>query len=101
MGKVKTTKKHRKKLTQKAEPIHSAGHDSFKADSQSVAFDISSMDAKRRERACIVIANIFMSESNNSSVIDRMSTSDLLGKLCMRLIDSSENVRTHAAGAIR
>ena len=102
MGKVKNSKKHRKKLTMKAEPIQqSLVSTGVKVETQNVLADIASMDDRKRERACVIIANIFGSESSNSYVVDKMSTSDLLGKLCMRLIDSSETVRTHAAGAIR
>mmetsp|Transcript_15322 Transcript_15322/g.23072 ORF Transcript_15322/g.23072 Transcript_15322/m.23072 type:complete len:746 (-) Transcript_15322:81-2318(-) len=102
MGKVKNSKKHRKKLTQQLNPIppHPTSS-SPSTDTHNIYIDISSMDSKKREKACILLANIFLLESSNYHAYERMSNMEILGKLCIRLIDNVPIVRLHAAGAVR
>jgi hypothetical protein len=70
-------------------------------DTKTLAADIGSLDVNRRERACVILGTILANYSTNFSYFDRLCSSDLLGKLCLRLVDGSHTVRLHAAGAVR
>jgi tRNA A37 threonylcarbamoyladenosine synthetase subunit TsaC/SUA5/YrdC len=66
-----------------------------------IAADLGSLDGQKRERACVILGNILANYSSNFQYFNHLCTTDLLGKLCMRLVDSSHTVRLHAAGAVR
>lgn len=116
MGKVKNSKKYRKKLQERSQPLPlpdtatplSPGPPpllpsllTFLPETMTIATDLGSLDCQKRERACVILGNILANYSSNLQSFSHLCTADLLGKLCMRLVDSSPTVRLHAAGAVR
>lgn len=100
MGKAKNIKKHRKRVGQTSEPVQLANHDQD-VKVNLLLTNIGSIHDKKRAEACVLLANVFSKDVNNPVVLDKMSSSEILGKLSMRLVDSVEIVRLHAAGALR
>jgi hypothetical protein len=108
MGKVKNSKKYRKQLAERSQLVPLASFDSphlssngHQTDTKTLVADIASLDVNRRERACVILGTILANYSSNFGYFDRLCSSDLLGKLCLRLVDGSHTVRLHAAGAVR
>jgi hypothetical protein len=100
MGKAKNAKKHRKRLGQTSEPVHLANH-AEDAKVNLLLTNIGSIHDKKRAEACVLLANVFSKDVSNAVVLEKMSSPEILSKLSMRLVDSDETVRLHAAGAIR
>jgi hypothetical protein len=104
MGKAKNAKKHRKRLGQTSEPVQlatattSLDHD---AKVNLLLTNIGSIHDKKRAEACVLLANVFSKDVSNEVILEKMSSVDILNKLSMRLVDSIDMVRLHAAGAIR
>ena len=100
MGKAKNAKKYRKRLGQTSEPVPLTTHEDDAKVNMLLA-NIGSIHDKKRAEACVLLANIFSKDISGAAVLDKMSSPDILSKLSMRLVDSVDMVRVHAAGAIR
>lgn len=67
---------------------------------------LDSPDQKVREKACGIVASLLEGSESNGEFgwdpsVNRMFRSGLIKKLFNRLHDQSNNVRVHAAGALR
>lgn len=100
MGKAKNVKKHRKRLGQTSDPVQLSNH-ADEAKVNLLLSNIGSIHDKKRAEACVLLANVFSKDVSNTVVLEKMSSPDVLSKLSMRLVDSVDMVRLHAAGAIR
>lgn len=101
MGKAKNTKKHRKRLGNTSDPVQLSQHTADDAKIDSLLLNIGSIHDKKRAEACVLLANVFSKDVHNKIVLEKMSSPEVLSKLSMRLVDSVDIVRLHAAGAIR
>lgn len=59
------------------------------------------MAPSKRAAACVALCNIFEVNSEHKDTLLAMCTVPLLRALNVRLMDSNNTVRLHAAGAIR
>lgn len=69
-------------------------------DAKSIYVDLVSLDEKRRQRACQLLSSIYDRNANNFNAINKMTTPEILSKLCMRLVDSSTPIRVDALRAV-
>lgn len=62
---------------------------------------LSAMAPAKRAAACVALCNVFDSSSERKDTLLALATPALLRALNVRLMDSNDTVRLHAAGAVR
>ena len=80
---------------------HSTPYSINLSDSRSVYIDLISIDDNRRLRACRLLSSVLGLNSNNDDMINKMMANDTLPRLVLRLIDTNDDVRYEAIGALR
>lgn len=93
MGKVKHSKTKSKPSSRPNN--HQSAIDSSL--SRNYLVEITSLDANRRLRACLLLANICSINSENSDALEKIAKAELVSKLLMRLVDSNMEVRVETA----
>lgn len=81
-------------------PNTAPNHD-VSGSARSIVTDLNSLDEKRRLKACRLLSALYNMNSHNLSTLEKITSPDILSKLCMRLADSSSDVRFEAIGAVR
>jgi hypothetical protein len=95
MGKVKSVKKgSQSALTQRPQKTPANSVNALEA-------DLASLDESKRQKACMLLADLYSFNISNKISLETLTSSNILSKLSMRLVDSSEKVRVEGASALK
>ena len=95
MGKAKSAKKGRQPQTNA--PIPKAGTTSVTA----LEADLASLEEGKRQKACMLLADLYQFNISNKFSLDTLTSANILSKLSMRLVDTSDKVRVQASSALK
>lgn len=95
MGKAKSTKKGRQPQTN--QPTPKAGSTSVTA----LEADLASLEEGKRQKACMLLADLYNFNISNKFSLDTLTSANILSKLSMRLVDTSDKVRVQASSALK
>lgn len=62
--------------------------------------DLASLDTSKRLKACMLLSDLYVFNISNQLSLNTMTTSNILNKLAMRMIDCSKEVQGHAFSAL-
>lgn len=99
MGKAEKSKKDRKKRNQSLDPVNSKT--TLSNDAKVLVSNLSSVHDSLRVEACVMLCNIFSSNSTCSVAFDQFNKPEVISAIALRLHDSNNLVRYFAAGAFR
>lgn len=91
MGKVKNSRKKALQISPAQSSSSITGLES----------DLASLDENKRQKGCMLLADLYSFNIANKFSLETLTSSAILSKLAMRLVDCSERVRTEAATALR
>ena len=95
MGKAKSTKKGRQPQTNA--PAPKTGSTSITA----LEADLASLEEGKRQKACMLLADLYNFNISNKFSLDTLTSANILSKLSMRLVDTSDKVRVQASSALK
>jgi hypothetical protein len=95
MGKAKSAKKGRQLLNN--EPTPKPGSNSVNA----LEADLASLEEAKRHKACMLLADLYAFNISNKFSLDTLTSANILSKLSMRLVDTSDKVRVEGASALK
>jgi hypothetical protein len=99
MGKAKKGR-NRKNQPYESRSIHQ-NNSQYEHIKKTYLHDISSLDEHRRKNALSILSNVFALNVSNIDVLTKLSQPELLAKLSMRVVDSSDAVRQQALIAVQ
>jgi outer membrane murein-binding lipoprotein Lpp len=95
MGKAKSAKKGvQTAATQPAPKTSTAAVNALET-------DLASLEESKRQKACMLLADLYSFNISNKFSLDTLTSSSILNKLSMRLVDASEKVRVQGASALK
>jgi len=94
MGKAKSAKKG---VNSSNNPTPKAGSNSVNA----LEADLASLEEGKRQKACMLLADLYTFNISNKYSLDALTSSNILNKLGMRLVDTSEKVRVEGSNALK
>lgn len=95
MGKARSSKKGRPATSNQVTP--KAGSTSISA----LEADLASLEEGKRQKACMLLADLYRFNVSNKFSLDTLTSSNILSKLSMRLVDTSDKVRVQASSALK
>ena len=95
MGKAKSAKKSRQQTSN--QPTPKAGSNSITA----LEADLASLEEGKRQKACMLLADLYAFNISNKYSLEALTSSNILSKLSMRLVDTSVKVRIEGASALK
>ncbi|KAJ1381753.1 hypothetical protein B484DRAFT_426216 [Ochromonadaceae sp. CCMP2298] len=101
MGKARSKKHSRHQPYQASNRPAGAGGATTGAVYTTLDADLGSLDQSKRQKACMLLSDLYLFNITNEQSIDTLTSASILGKLAMRLVDSSDKVRVQAAGALK
>jgi hypothetical protein len=96
MGKVKRSKKHNNNVEKKQS---NSSKTSFNV--TALEEDLASIQENKRIEACTILSELFTFNKSNPLALEKLTSKNILSKIQMRLVDSSDEVRFRAAFAIK